>query len=811
VNLTIGRASRPIVDELVYTRDGLVERVTYGDDLTGSGASRTPTVSFTTYDDRRRPVRMRTTRTPNAHPELTGRPLEDVSSPHDQMLVWDLADNLIAIEDLRDPTEWPDGFRPQSVHVTHDSLYRVAGAEYEYTTDTGARTPTDASSDWRAEMEAGRSNDPMRTAPAPPVSNTPETRVASMQWEHDWLGNMQSWDDDAAVFYERSLGDIVNGADLPAGPTSRRTGALYVASNLPATPVTADDGGWVEVRYGEDGNALAVTVHGQCGDPLANGLAADCRPSGSSDPTEAVALSCAYSCAVEQHFTYAWDEVNRIAHARRFDRDRTSGPADWQLAVEQRYLYDASNQRTVKTTTFRGVESGAERTALYVYPGDFERRGLQTTLDRSSYEAISGDTETQYGVGGARIVWRSGTRDDGLDRDQRITIALTDLIQSTTAVIDLATGELVETGSYYANGARETYRSNESETVAPEPMGFTGKEADEEVGLTYFGQRYLMAHLGRWASPDPLQTHAVGGGEAVNGYHYVGGNVLQARDPVGLDPEVSVNETSTTVDITVHLEVAVWGRNADVQREAASTIDRTADALRAQGGTWEGADGRRFTLHFDVTVREINASEAAALSAAARQAAGSAARSVFISPEDPTFPFALNDNADLAMAAAARRLRFNVVIVGGAIGREASGGGHYETQGATLARTLPGDSSRDPLHEMAHMMGLNERYIEERPDGGPRTWRQLPGFENNLMGLGTGTALDSDQIRWLGERAMDLARSGERTMSFAFDDVGPSAAFRGGGVGPQFRLRNHVSNIPPRSSAGCGCGGGAGL
>jgi RHS repeat-associated protein len=258
--------------------------------------------------------------------------------------------------------------------------------------------------------------------------------------------------------------------------------------------------------------------------------------SGSSDPTEAIALSCAYSCAVEQHFTYAWDEVNRIAHARRYDRDRTSGPADWQLAVEQRYLYDASNQRTVKTTTFRGVESGAERTALYVYPGDFERRGLQTTLDRTSYEAISGDTETQYGVG-PRIVWRTGTRDDGLDRDQRITPSLTDLIQSTTAVIDLATGELVETGSYYANGARETYRSNETETVTPEPMGFTGKEADEEVGLTYFGHRYLMSRLGRWASPDPLQTHAVGGGEAVNGYHYVSGNVLQARDPLGLKSE----------------------------------------------------------------------------------------------------------------------------------------------------------------------------------------------------------------------------------------------------------------------------------
>jgi RHS repeat-associated protein len=303
-----------------------------------------------------------------------------------------------------------------------------------------------------------------------------------------------------------------------------------VASNLPATPVTADDGSWVEVRYGEDGNALAVTVHGRCGDPDENEIELDCR-TGTDDPEEAVDLSCAYSCATEQHFTYAWDEVNRIAHARRLDRE---DGGDWELAVEQRYLYDANNQRTVKTTTFRGAESGTERTALYVSPGDFERRGVVLGKFGLTYDAVDGDTETQYGVGGARIVWRTSDRAETLDRDQRITISLTDLIQSTTAVIDLATGELVEAGSFYANGARETYRSNETETVTPEPMGFTGKEADEEVGLTYFGHRYLMAHLGRWASPDPLQTHSAGGGETLNGYHYVSGNLLQGRDPLGL-------------------------------------------------------------------------------------------------------------------------------------------------------------------------------------------------------------------------------------------------------------------------------------
>ena len=52
--------------------------------------------------------------------------------------------------------------------------------------------------------------------------------------------------------------------------------------------------------------------------------------------------------------------------------------------------------------------------------------------------------------------------------------------------------------------------------------------------MTYFGERYLIPRIGRWASPDPLSIHAVGGGEALNSYHYIAGNLLQGRDPLGL-------------------------------------------------------------------------------------------------------------------------------------------------------------------------------------------------------------------------------------------------------------------------------------
>ncbi|MBZ0117173.1 MAG: hypothetical protein K8H88_09275, partial [Sandaracinaceae bacterium] len=215
------------------------------------------------------------------------------------------------------------------------------------------------------------------------------------------------------------------------------------------------------------------------------------------------------------------------------------------LVVRQRYRYDSGNQRTIKQTLDQSVgEANPERIALYVYPGDFERRGLVRSALGDEYQASVGlDTETQYLVGGARVVWMHGGGITGLDREQRITVPLTDLIQTTAAVLDLNSGALLEYSSYYPNGARESYRHAEEEMIAAEPMGFTGKESDEEVGLTYFGERYLISRIGRWASPDPLQVHAAGGGEAINGYHYVAGNLLQARDPLGLVPDTNLDRS----------------------------------------------------------------------------------------------------------------------------------------------------------------------------------------------------------------------------------------------------------------------------
>src|SRR5690606_15558277 len=97
-----------------------------------------------------------------------------------------------------------------------------------------------------------------------------------------------------------------------------------------------------------------------------------------------------------------------------------------------------------------------------------------------------------------------------------------------------ATGELVERATFQAYGATESDYRPERWKSFREDYRFTGKEEDVEVGLQYFGKRYLNPLLGRWISADPLAVHAPGEAD-LNVYAYVSGRVLKNIDPLGLD------------------------------------------------------------------------------------------------------------------------------------------------------------------------------------------------------------------------------------------------------------------------------------
>ena len=90
--------------------------------------------------------------------------------------------------------------------------------------------------------------------------------------------------------------------------------------------------------------------------------------------------------------------------------------------------------------------------------------------------------------------------------------------------------------------------------------------------------------MGRWASPDPLHVHAVGGGEALNSYHYVGGNMMAARDPQGLALRAVVYESSRpSAGVNIPLEVehrGGAGQALDAPMRSDPGWKRTEDGYR---------------------------------------------------------------------------------------------------------------------------------------------------------------------------------------------------------------------------------------
>ena len=323
---------------------------------------------------------------------------------------------------------------------------------------------------------------------------------------------------------------------------------------------------------------LQMTVHAQCGG--SGGLECADPGAASSAANRKAQLRGSCLCASEQSYLYDWDELNRIARARRYDRDGGSG--DWDLAARMRYRYDSANQRTVKEVHSPlmpgpGMTGGPlpDRVALYVFPGDFERRRLETSIQGDEYQLLPGPAETQYLISHTRLVWKPGTTAGQLDQDHRITFASHDFVGSTKAVADLVSGELLESTSYYPHGARESFLTSTKTSIAPEPTSYSGMESDEEVGIVYFHHRYLVPRIARWLSPDPIHIHAIGGGEVLNSFHYVSGSNLQVRDPNGLgahdgeptqaipvDYAVSERDTGRVIEVEVDFEQPANG-NAD--------------------------------------------------------------------------------------------------------------------------------------------------------------------------------------------------------------------------------------------------------
>ncbi len=321
-------------------------------------------------------------------------------------------------------------------------------------------------------------------------------------WAYDWLGNTTNTDDDAKGFYDRSLGGIVNGT-ASAGPYQLKSAGQTAGPRAGSLTTKFDDAGYL--------TSLAVQRSGPC------------LPTGAK---------------CHQRFVYEWDEVGRLSRARRWDLTSAGVASDpvpsGTPAAELRYQYDGGDQRTLKTSV---DSTGAERHTLYVL-GSVEVRRAEFV---SGEYTLGPYTVVPYlfahGVRLARLAWEDSDAPSipTLTNPRlHVFFELGDHLGSSSTVLDKDTSELVEKSTYQPGGGAESdYRPGRWKGFR-EDHRFTAKEGDEEVGLTYFGFRYLSTGLGRWISADPLAVHQRGSDPNV--FAYVSGRALRAVDPVGLCP-----------------------------------------------------------------------------------------------------------------------------------------------------------------------------------------------------------------------------------------------------------------------------------
>ncbi len=491
-----------LVGALVHDADGLPQSITYGD-VAG-------TRTDYGYDDRLRLFTVQTYRGPPAlwaspnyaPPADPTRPTTFQLNLEDLEYSYDEVDNPTEIHDWRDPSAWPVGAKPVSRKIAYDDLYRVNRVDYEYAGGTDPWT------DPYAPETNGTATDTHLAKPSPHVKF--DSRVLYESFNYDWLGNTTATDDDAKGFYDRSLGAVTNGAG------QSQPYQLKTASNESASGGGLRTG-HLSTQYDKAGNLtdLAVVRKGPC-------LSVD-----------------GGSCT--QRFHYDWDEAGRLVRARRWDVGGAPTATDplptTTAAADLTYAYDAGDMRVRKAAT-----DAAGVTAYTLYPSAaLEERRCSWSESAQDYTNDASHEVPQliaHGVRLGRVSYESAApgvpaAGSELPPGQHVFLSLSDHLGSTSTVIDLATSEVVEKRTSRAYGGVESDQRDARWGGAKDEKAFTGKEEDEEVGLTYFGARYLSSQLGRWVSADPLAVHLLG--SDLNAYAYVSGDALRRVDPVGLD------------------------------------------------------------------------------------------------------------------------------------------------------------------------------------------------------------------------------------------------------------------------------------
>ncbi|TAG67879.1 MAG: hypothetical protein EAZ25_05665 [Oscillatoriales cyanobacterium] len=216
---------------------------------------------------------------------------------------------------------------------------------------------------------------------------------------------------------------------------------------------------------------------------------------------------------------YQWDYRNRLVGVV----DKNASNVETQRV---QFAYDVLGRRIAKNVN--GVVTS------FVYNGD------NVLLDFVDADGVGSgqpvlDKRYLHGAGVDQVLAQEGSNGN-------VTWQLTDHLGTVRDLVNNS-GSVVNHLTYDSFGrvVAETNSAVDSRYL------FTGREFDEEVGLSYYRARYYDGFSGRFIGEDPI---SFAGGDK-NLYRYVGNSPLNATDPTGLQLSPFAPSIGSGVDFSL--------------------------------------------------------------------------------------------------------------------------------------------------------------------------------------------------------------------------------------------------------------------
>jgi RHS repeat-associated protein len=223
-----------------------------------------------------------------------------------------------------------------------------------------------------------------------------------------------------------------------------------------------------------------------------------------------------------------WDFKDQLNMTRRQAVNSSDTDGNRHQGERTYYVYDATGQRTRKTTE----SSAGVKTKERFYLGGFE-------LYR------------EYGSDGNVTLARETLH--VMDDKKRVALVETKAVDTSipagslpstsmryqfdnhlgTACLELdGVADVISYEEYYPYGSTSYQAGRTLAEVSVKRYRYTGKERDEETGFNYHGARYYAPWISRWTAVDPL---GLADGPCL--YQFVQGNPIRLVDPAGTDSQ----------------------------------------------------------------------------------------------------------------------------------------------------------------------------------------------------------------------------------------------------------------------------------